>query len=370
LLLLVVAAATARAQEVLRSSLTPSAAAAAVDDRYRPSELKKLPLEQLVDVQITSASRRPEPLSRASSAIDAVTGDTIRRAGATSIPDALRLAAGMEVAQIDGHTWAISARGFNISTANKLQVLMDGRSLYTPLFSGVFWDVQRTFMPDLEQIEVIRGPGATLWGANAVNGVINIRTKVAQKTQGFLLDLGAGNEQGFAGVRYGGRVGEDTFYRAYVMHDRRESLSLERGGDAQDGTDFTQGGFRIDTSLSREDTVTLQGDGYAGLRPTQPAGHRSRRRATSSCGGRASSTPRQALACRVTTTGAPPDSRVFEEHRDTFDLELKAASSRRARHRLRRELSSLRGRDRQSGTDAGVPPDERDDAPRQRLRAG
>ena len=127
-----------------------------------PSELKKLALEQLVDMEITSASRRPEKLSETSSAVDVITAEDIERAGVTNIPDALRLGAEMEVAQVDSHTWAISTRGFDTTVANKMQVLMDGRSLYTPLFSGVFWDVQQTFLPDLEQIEIIRGPGATL----------------------------------------------------------------------------------------------------------------------------------------------------------------------------------------------------------------
>ena len=229
-----------------------------------PTELKRLSLEELVDTEISSASRRPEPISQASSAIDVVTDETIRRSGVTNIPDALRLAAGVEVAQIDGHTWAISARGFNLSTSNKMQVLMDGRSLYTPLFSGVFWDVQRTFLPDLEQIEVVRGPGATLWGANAVNGVINIQTKHAKDTQGFVLDTGGGNEEGYVGVRYGGRIGRDTYYRAYVMHQRHDDLNLEWAGDGEDDTEFTQGGFRIDSKFGIEDTFTVQGDGYVG----------------------------------------------------------------------------------------------------------
>ena len=252
-----------RAQEAIRSAMGNSPTASTQPYRS-PSELKKLSLEQLVDVEITSASRRPESILQAPSAIDVVTGDTIRRFGITRFPDALRLAAGMEVAQVDGHTWAISARGFNISGANKMQVLMDGRSLYTPLFSGVFWDVQRTFLPDLEQIEVIRGPGATLWGANAINGVINIRTKNARDTQGFVFDGGAGNEEGYAGVRYGGRVGRNTYYRAYIMHQRTDSLRLEVGGDAEDDTDLTQGGFRIDSALGGDDTLTVQGDAYAG----------------------------------------------------------------------------------------------------------
>jgi iron complex outermembrane receptor protein len=248
---------------VIATALTNHVAA---QDAYRsPAELKKLSLDELVDVQITSAARRPEPLFKAANAIDVVTADDIMRAGVTNIPDALRLVTEVQVAQIDGHTWAVSARGFNISTANKMQVLMDGRNLYTPLYSGVFWDVQQTFLPDLQQIEVIRGPGATLWGANAVNGVINIRTKSAKDTQGFLLFGGAGNEEtAFAGMRYGGRIGKDTFYRVYVTQTNRESLSLEGGGDAEDEYDMTQGGFRIDSMPNEDDVLTLQGDLYHG----------------------------------------------------------------------------------------------------------
>ncbi len=248
---------------VVAISLTNYAAA---QDTYRsPAELKKLSLDELVDVQITSSSRRAEPLSQAANAIDVVTADDIMRAGVTNIPDALRLVSEVQVAQIDGHTWAISARGFNISAANKMQVLMDGRNLYTPLYSGVFWDVQQTFLPDLQQIEVIRGPGATLWGANAVNGVINIITKSAQDTQGLLIFGGAGNEEtAFGGVRYGGRIGKDTFYRIYVTQTNRDSLSLEGGGDAEDEYDLTQGGFRIDSTPNEDDALTLQGDLYHG----------------------------------------------------------------------------------------------------------
>ena len=229
-----------------------------------PTELKKLSLEELVDVQITSASRRPEKLSESSSAVDVITADDIERSGVTNIPDALRLGTEVQVAQIDGHTWAISARGFNGSISNKMQVLMDGRSLYTPLFSGVFWDVQETFLPDIQQIEVIRGPGATLWGANAVNGVINILTKSADETQGFLLYGGGGYEEnGFGGMRYGGKLGEDTYFRVYVMHDSRDGLPLLGDGN-EDDSRITQGGFRIDSKVHPEDILTLQGDFYGG----------------------------------------------------------------------------------------------------------
>ena len=292
---------------------------------YRsPSELKKLPLEQLLDVEITSASRRPEPISQAASAIDVLTEETLHRSGVTNLPDALRLAAEMQVAQIDGHSWAISARGFNISAANKMQVLLDGRSLYTPLFSGVFWDVQRTFLPDLEQIEVIRGPGATLWGANAVNGVINIRTKSARETQGWLLDGGAGDEEtGYGGLRYGGRIGKDTYYRAYVMHQSRDSLSLSRGGDAEDETSFTQGGFRIDSQLTPDDALTIQGDGYAGSfgQLDMPDGDADGGNVIARWARQLSVDSSLSLQAYYDRTHRLIPN-VFEEHRNTFDIEL------------------------------------------------
>ncbi len=229
-----------------------------------PSELKKLPIEALVDVEITSASRRPENLWQTSSAVDVVTAEDIAHAGVTTIPDALRLATEVQVAQIDGHTWAVSVRGFNNAIANKVQVLMDGRSLYTPLFSGVFWDAQQTFLPDLEQIEIIRGPGATLWGANAVNGVINIRSKSAEQTQGFMFYGGGGfEEDGFFGARYGGKINDSTFYRVYVTHEQREGLPIAWDENEDDGQ-MTQGGFRIDSKLNPDDHLTVQGDFYAG----------------------------------------------------------------------------------------------------------
>lgn len=258
---------TLHGQDAVNSTINPASPAQGLPEVRSPSpaEPKKLPLEELVDVEISSALRRPEPLFQASSAVDVITGDEIERAGAMNLPDALRLGTEMQVAQINGNTWAISARGFNISSANKMQVLMDGRSLYTPLFSGVFWDVQQMFLPDLQQIEIIRGPGATLWGANAVNGVINIISKSAKDTQGLLVEGAAGNElQDFGGVRYGGQMNQDTYYRVYVMHQDRDALHLECDGDAQDGTDFTQGGFRIDSQPTAEDTFTLQGDVYYG----------------------------------------------------------------------------------------------------------
>jgi iron complex outermembrane receptor protein len=164
------------------TALVLANARAAEDDAPAPDSLKELSLEQLMDLEVTSASRHPEKLSGVAAAIEVITGDDIRRSGATSLPEALRLATSLDVAQKNSHDWAITARGFNTALANKLLVMIDGRTVYTPLFSGVFWDVQNVLLEDVERIEVISGPGGTLWGANAVNGVINIITKSARDT--------------------------------------------------------------------------------------------------------------------------------------------------------------------------------------------
>src|SRR5882724_6750937 len=193
-----------------------------------PSTLKRLSLEELMNLEVTSTARRSEPLFTAPSAIQVITQEDIRRSGATSIPEALRLASNLQVAQVDSRQWAISARGFNNTLANKLLVMIDGRNLYTPLFAGVFWDVQDTFMDDIDRIEVISGPGATLWGANAVNGVISIITKSAKDTQGTLLTAGGGTPllNGFGGVRYGGQLGTNVFFRIYGKYFDRGSAVL------------------------------------------------------------------------------------------------------------------------------------------------
>ncbi|MGH7870641.1 MAG: TonB-dependent receptor plug domain-containing protein [Candidatus Binatia bacterium] len=180
--------------------------------------LKKLAFEELFDIEITTVSRRPERLVDAASAIQVITAEDIRRSGATSLPEALRLASNLQVAQFHSNSWNISARGFNSTAANKLQVMIDGRTVYTPLLSGVFWDVQNVMLEDIDRIEVISGPGATLWGANAVNGVINVITKNARDTQGALLSAGGGSFlKGFGNGRYGGKIGEDLYYRVNGM---------------------------------------------------------------------------------------------------------------------------------------------------------
>src|ERR1700756_939491 len=180
-------------------------------------ELKQLSVEELMSIEVTSVARHPEKLLQAPSAIQVITREDVRRSGATSIPEALRLADNLEVAQKNSHDWAISARGFNTALGNKLLVMIDGRTVYTPLYSGVFWDVQDYLLEDIDRIEVISGPGGTLWGANAVNGVINIITKSATDTKGLYAEAGGGNKlQEFGGARYGGTLAPDVDFRVYA----------------------------------------------------------------------------------------------------------------------------------------------------------
>ncbi|TMP97944.1 MAG: TonB-dependent receptor [Verrucomicrobia bacterium] len=237
-----------------------------------PGELKKLSLEELLNIEVTSVSRRPEKLSETASAIQVITQEDIRRSGATSLPEALRLASNLQVAQADARQWAISARGFNNTLANKLLVMIDGRAVYTPLYAGVFWEVQNVLLEDVDRIEVVSGPGGTLWGANAVNGVINIITRSAKDTQGLLVTGGGGSLlQDFGAVRYGGAAGSNFFYRIYGQRFDRNNSVLANGNNARDQWDMTQGGFRTDWFPSDANTVTFQGDSYAGSEQGAPA---------------------------------------------------------------------------------------------------
>lgn len=229
-------------------------------------DLTELSLEQLMNTPVTSVARQAQPLAQSPAAIFVITQEDFRRSGATTIPEALRMVPGLQVARLDANKWAISARGFNGRFANKLLVLMDGRTVYTPLFSGVYWDVQDTMIEDIDRIEVIRGPGATLWGANAVNGVINIITKRAKDTQGGLAVAGAGTfEQGFTGLRYGTKLGENTHIRGYGRFFARADQVTPSGDPATDHWHNARGGFRMDHTASSKDTMTLQGDYYNGV---------------------------------------------------------------------------------------------------------
>jgi iron complex outermembrane receptor protein len=301
-----------------------------------PTDLKKLSVEELMNVVVTSVSRRAEPLSHAASAIQVVTQDDIRRSGATSLPEALRLASNLQVAQVDSRQWAISARGFNSTTANKLLVLIDGRTVYTPLYSGVFWDVQDVPLTDIDRIEVISGPGSTLWGANAVNGVINVITKRPQDTQGLAVVGGGGTGlRGFGSARYGGTVGRSVRYRVYGKGFDRDATALPTGLDATDDWQMGQGGFRVDWERSESDRFTLQGDAYGG-QMGQPTG-----RDVAVNGGNvlgrwsrtlsATSDVRVRLYVDRTHRDIPG---VFAEDLNTYDMELQHRALLGRRHNL------------------------------------
>lgn len=230
-----------------------------------PESLKELSLEELMNLQVTSVSKTPEKLNETASAIQVITGEDIHRFGATSIPEALYLAGNLQVAQKASHAWGISARGFNTELANKMLVLMDGRTIYTPLYSGVFWDRQDYLLEDIDRIEVISGPGSTLWGANAVNGVINITSKSADNTQGLFAEAGGGNElQVLAGARYGGKIGSHIAYRVYGKYDKHDDAVRWDSTllPAHDNWQFGQAGFRVDARPNDFCNLTFQGDWY------------------------------------------------------------------------------------------------------------
>ncbi len=227
------------------------------------ADLANLSFEELANIRITSVSKKDERLGDAAASVFVITQDDIRRSGAINLPDALRLAPNLQVAQVSANSYAISARGFNNSAGNKLLVLIDGRSVYSPLFSGVFWDVQNVMLEDVERIEVISGPGGTLWGTNAVNGVINVITRSTKDTQGTLAVVGAGRRGSDTALRYGGTVGDDGNYRVYGKYADRTHTATASGAAVDDPSFMTQTGFRIDWGHAGEQ-LTVQGNAYEG----------------------------------------------------------------------------------------------------------
>ncbi len=224
------------------------------------AELGDLSLEELGRIPVTSVTGRPQSVQEAAASIFVITAEDIRRSAATSLPEALRLAPNLQVARSNANQYAISARGFNNAIGNKLLVMIDGRTVYSPLFSGVFWDAQQVMLADVERIEVISGAGATLWGANAVNGVINVITRSAQDTQGLLVSAHAGETGNEASVRYG-KSFEGGAWRAYLTQLDRSSTTLSSGKPIDDHQDRQQAGFRSDWR-HQADAWTLQGDLY------------------------------------------------------------------------------------------------------------
>ncbi len=240
-----------------------SVPASAADPRQpEPQDLKRLSIEELMRIDVTIAGRRIEPVGTTAAAISVITGDDIRRAGVTTIADALQLADGVHVARFNNGTWRISARGFNGEAPNKLLVMIDGRTLYSPLFTGVFWNAVDYALDDIDRIEVIRGPGAALWGANAVNGVINIVTRHSRDTQGALISVSAGNEDhGLIDLRYGAAFGGTT-WRAYGKFADRDAQKTAGGLSSADGRRRAQIGFRLDGGKEGATTWLLKGDAF------------------------------------------------------------------------------------------------------------
>jgi iron complex outermembrane recepter protein len=241
---------------------TLALSAAAAEPQPDLQDLKQLSIEELMQIDVTIATRQAEPLGTTAAAVSIITGEDIRRAGVTTIGDALLMADGVQVARFNNGTWAVSARGFNATAANKLLVMIDGRTVYSPLFTGVFWNTIDYVLEDIERIEIVRGPGATLWGANAVNGVINIITRRAQDTQGALVTVASGNEDPLlVEARYGRRAGTRA-WRLYAKIADRDAQRLSSGASAGDARRRGQAGFRIDGGSDAARNWLIKGDAF------------------------------------------------------------------------------------------------------------
>jgi iron complex outermembrane receptor protein len=251
---------------VLAIALTMAIVSGSAQAASNEGDLGNMTLEELANVPVTSVSKLSEPLRSVAASVYVISHDDINRSGATSIPEVLRLAPNLEVTQISASDYVVTARGFGSNAAdqafsNKLLVLIDGRSVYTPLFSGLYFDAQDVLLQDVDRIEIVSGPDATVWGANAVNGVINIITRSSDVTQGAYVSAAAGNQEVDGVARFGGKLNEDTAYRVYGLGFRRDGLLLQSGADAQDAWSKGQAGFRSDWS-GLNDSATLQGDLY------------------------------------------------------------------------------------------------------------
>ena len=229
------------------------------------SPWKHLTIEELLDIDVTAAARRPDSIRHAAAPVQVLTREVLHRAGIRYLAEALRLADAFYVGRFDGRTWVVNTRGLNINGANKLQVMIDGRTIYSPLYSGIFWDAQDVLIDDIDRIEIIRGPGASLWGANAVHGVVNVVMRRAADTEGTLVTLGSGNEElGIADVRYGALTGNGGAYRVYAKYGYRDAQVLVDGGSAHDPMRRGQAGGRYDWKPSKTTDATIQGDAYVG----------------------------------------------------------------------------------------------------------
>ena len=321
---------------LMLAATTPWAGAGeSLSDGGDSPDLFSSSLEELMQVKLVTPSRQSETLLDTPSASYIITGEDIRRSGATSVPDALRLAPGVSVSRIDLSRWAVSMRGFHSQYSKNLLVLADGRSVYTPVFSGTHWDNFDFMLEDIDRIEVVRGPGATTWGANAVNGVINVISKSAEDTQGGLISLGGGTtEEVFGALRYGGKINDTTHYRVYVKGFERDGFDDNEGEDTGTSWDAAQTGFRMDGEPSAWDSWTLQGDLYESdstiaARPSTPTADALTYQDVDNSGGNllgrwnrtiseSSSLRLQAYYDRVDRDLLP----ALRERRDTIDLDV------------------------------------------------
>jgi iron complex outermembrane receptor protein len=337
-------------------------------------DLTAISLEELAQTKVTTVSKTEEPRFRTPAAVYVVTAEDIRRSGATSIPEALRLTPGVHVARINSNQWAVGIRGFTSRLARSQLAIMDGRTLYTPLFAGTYWETQDTLLEDIERIEIVRGPGGTLWGANAVNGIVNIVTKDTKDTQGWFVSAGGGNEErAFFRARYGGTIADKGNYRIYGKYFRRDAV-FHATTDGYDAWHMAQGGFRTDWKLRGDDRVTVQGDAYtgrAGERTAvsfyEPPYQRTVESQAPLSGGNVTARwahLRNGSALTVNTyydrTNRSEPS--FRESRDTFELDLQhqfgLSESQRVVWGLGYRLSD--GRSQGIETVAFIPPDRTD----------
>src|ERR1022692_1463901 len=229
-----------------------------------PGDLAEASLETLMNVEVSSPGRKEQKLSQAAGAVYVITQEDIRGSGLSSIPEVLRMVPGLQVARIDASSWSVTARGFGGRFADKMLVLIDGRSIYNHLYSGVYWEQNGVPLDDIERIEVIRGPGAAMWGSNAVNGVINVITKKTKDTRGDLITAEAGNQESGAGFRHGASFDDNNgSYRVYGKGFSRADMVNNTGQKQDDGSRSKQVGFRMDRNISDGDKLTLQGDAYS-----------------------------------------------------------------------------------------------------------
>jgi iron complex outermembrane receptor protein len=339
---------------MLGAALAPSLASA-VD--VAALDIKRLTLEELADIEVYSASRRLESVQGVASAVYILTNDDIRRSHVTSIPEALRLVPGVQVARLNADRWAVSIRGFNSSSANKLLVLIDGRSVYDPLFSGTFWQSQDVMLEDVDRIEVIRGPGGALWGANAVNGVINIITRHARDTQGGLVAAGGGTEErAFGSARYGWKMGSDHYARVYAKAFER-GTGFSPSDNPHDNTQMNQTGFRWDWDANARNKLRVSGDVYSGwvgqrdnATSTQDVDHRG-----ANLLGHWTNTlsDQQNLGLQVYWSRIELGQSTFSEERDTYDVEFQHSAGSAASHLLVWGLGYRNTRDK---IDVNAPP--------------